>query len=79
MDIAAVLRTLPHSLQRCSQVSFALQAHAAATQHDCFRFLKLHSEGTWMQQTIMGPRLQQVRPVSAEHLCASSCASCMSK
>ena len=60
MDIAAVLRALPHSLQRCPQVSFALQAHAAATQHDCFRFLKLHSEGTWVQQAIMGPRLQQV-------------------
>ena len=66
-----MLRALPHSLQRCPQVSFALQVYAAATQHDCFRFLKLHSEGTWMQQAIMEPRLQQVCPTSAEPHCAS--------
>ena len=67
-----MLRALPHSLQRCSQASFALQAHAAATQHDCLRFLKLHSEGTWMQQAIMEPRLQQVCHTSAEPRCTTS-------
>lgn len=60
MDLAALLRRLPHSLQRCREVSYALEAHRAVTQHASLAFLQLHSRGTWMQQAIMLPRLQQV-------------------
>ena len=59
MDLAAVLRRLPHSLQRCPEVKFALQAHDAASLGDGLAFARLHSQGTWMQQAIMLPRLQQ--------------------
>jgi len=61
MDVAAVLRRLPHDLQQCREVSFALQAHTAATQHDGLAFLGLHAEGTWVQKAIMQPRMQRVR------------------
>ncbi len=60
MDLAALLRRLPHSLQRCSEISYALEAHRAMTQQNGLAFLQLHSRGTWMQQAILLPRLQQV-------------------
>ncbi len=60
MDLAALLRRLPHSLQRCPDVSYAVEAHRAMTQQGGLAFLQLHSRGTWMQQAIMLPRLQQV-------------------
>ena len=60
MDLAALLRRLPHSLQRCPEVSYALEAHRAMTQQGSLAFLQLQSRGTWMQQAIMLPRLQQV-------------------
>ena len=60
-----MLRRLPHSLQRCPEVKFALQAHGAATLGDGLAFARLHSRGTWMQQAIMLPRLQQACSVHA--------------
>lgn len=79
MDLAAVLRRLPHSLQRCPEVKFALQAHGAATLGDGLAFARLHSRGTWMQQAIMLPRLQQACSVHAARepeiaACILSCA-----
>jgi hypothetical protein len=68
MDLAALLRRLPHSLQRCREVTFALEAHQAMTHSSSLAFLKLHSRGTWMQQAIMLTRLQQVRLSSTARL-----------
>ena len=39
MDLAALLRRLPHSLQRCREVAFALDAHRAVTQNGSLAFL----------------------------------------
>ena len=71
MDLAALLRRLPHSLQRCPEVAYALEAHQAMTQQGGLAFLPLHSRGTWVQQAIMLPRLQQVCHLHAARLCCT--------
>lgn len=60
MDVSAVLRRLPHSLQRCPEVAFALRAHLAVSTGDCAAFLRAHCQAGWVQQALMLPKLQQV-------------------
>lgn len=66
MDIAAVLRGLPHSLQRCDDVTFALEVHLAVSCRDSTAFLRCHQRGTWLQRALMAPKLQQVHQISPE-------------
>ncbi len=62
MDVAAVLRGLPHSLQRCPEVGFALRVHLAVSTGDHAAFLRAHSRASWLQRTLMQPKLQQAPP-----------------
>ncbi|BDA45330.1 hypothetical protein COCOBI_07-1170 [Coccomyxa sp. Obi] len=71
MDVASVLRRLPHSLQRCPEVAFALSIHLAVRTRDCAAFLRCYSRGSWVQRAILQPKLQQMREGAMEVLSAA--------
>lgn len=60
LDIACVLRRLPRGLQRCPESRFAIAAHRAVCARDAPAFLRLHAQASWLQQALMGAKLQQV-------------------
>lgn len=72
MDVSAVLRRLPHSLQRCPEVAFALRAHLAVSTGDCAAFLRAHCQAGWVQQALMLPKLQQVGALASSAFVSAS-------
>lgn len=62
MDVLAVLRGLPHSLQRCPEVAFALAVHLAVSTGDHAAFLRAHAGAGWLQRALMQAKLQRARP-----------------
>ncbi|KAK9901230.1 hypothetical protein WJX75_001499 [Coccomyxa subellipsoidea] len=76
MDVSAVLRRLPHSLQRCPEVAFALRAHLAVSTGDCAAFLRAHCQAGWVQQALMLPKMQQVREGAMEVMGAALAGVC---
>jgi hypothetical protein len=60
MDIAAMLRALPHSLRTSPEVAYALRTRLAVSNWDPMAFLRCHAQGTWLQKALMAPKLQEV-------------------
>ncbi|CAL8471070.1 g10612 [Coccomyxa elongata] len=77
MDVASVLRRLPHSLQRCPEVAYALSIHLAVRTRDFAAFLRCYTRGSWVQRALMQPKLQQMREGAMEVFsCAYRSLSC---